>query len=80
MVIARFLRYADRERIMRNTFKLKNTDFTIYDDIPKELIASQRADCQPFMKLGKQERGWLLASPNQINYLLMANLSLRYDY
>jgi len=38
MVIAHFLRYADRERIMRNTFKLKNTDFTIYDDIHKELI------------------------------------------
>ena len=27
-----------RERVMRNAFKLKNTDFTIYDDIPKELI------------------------------------------
>ena len=38
MVIARFLRYADRERIMRNAYRLKNTDFTIYDDIPKELI------------------------------------------
>ena len=38
MVIARSLRYADRERIMRNAYKLKNTDFTIYDDIPKELI------------------------------------------
>ena len=38
MIIARFLRYADRERTMRKAFKLKNTDFTIYDDIPKELI------------------------------------------
>lgn len=38
MIIARFLRYVDRERVMRNAFKLKNTDFTIYDDIPKELI------------------------------------------
>ena len=38
MVFARFLRYADRDRIMRNAFKLKNTDFTIYDDIPKKLI------------------------------------------
>ena len=32
------------------------------------------------MKLGKQERGQLLASANQINYLLMVNLSLKYDY
>ena len=37
MVMARFLRYADRERIMRKALKLKNTDFTIYY-IPKELI------------------------------------------
>ena len=26
------------DKVMRNAFKLKNTDFTIYDDIPKELI------------------------------------------
>ena len=32
MVIACFLRYADKVRIMRNAYKLKNTDFTIYDD------------------------------------------------
>ena len=38
MVIALFLRFADRERIMRNAYKLKNKDFTMYDDIPKELI------------------------------------------
>ena len=38
MVIVHFLWYADRERIMRNAYELKNTDFTIYDDIPKELI------------------------------------------
>ena len=39
MIIARFLRYVDRERVMRNAFKLTiNTDFTIYNDIPKELI------------------------------------------
>ena len=38
MVIAHFLRYADRERIMRNAYTLKNTDYTIYDDIPKDLI------------------------------------------
>ena len=65
---------------MRNSYKLKNTDFTIYDDIPKELIDLRRNTCQLFMKLGKQERGQLFVSPNQINYLLMANLSLRYDY
>ena len=38
MVIAHFPRYADRERIMRNAYTLKNTDYTIYDDIPKDPI------------------------------------------
>ena len=38
MIIARFLRYADRERAMKNAFKLKETDFKIFEDLPKELF------------------------------------------
>ena len=30
--------YADRERVMRNTFKLKNTNFTIYVEIFKNVL------------------------------------------
>ena len=37
MIIARFLRYSDREKVIRCTYKLKGTDFKIYEDIPKEL-------------------------------------------
>ena len=57
MVIARFLRYVDRERIMRNAFKLKNTDFTIYDNIPKELIDLRKKQIPAFheaRKVGKR--------------------------
>ena len=50
MVIARFLRYADRERMMRNAYKLKNTDFTIHDDIPKELIDLRKKHMPAFHK------------------------------
>ena len=52
MVIARFLRYVDRERIMRNAFKLKNTDFTIYD-IPKELIDLRKKQMPAFREARK---------------------------
>ena len=52
MVIARFLRYVDRERIMRNAFKLKNTDFTIYD-IPKELIDLRKKQMPAFHEARK---------------------------
>ena len=37
MIIARFLRYSDREKVIRRAYKLKNTTFKIYEDIPKEL-------------------------------------------
>ena len=53
MVIARFLRYVDRERIMRNASKLKNTDFTIYDDIPKELIDLRKKQMPAFHETRK---------------------------
>ena len=37
-IIARFLRYKDKERIMEQASKLlRGKDFAIFDDIPKEL-------------------------------------------
>ena len=53
MIIARFLRYADRERVMRKAFKLKNTNFTIYDDIPKELIELRKKHMPAFREARK---------------------------
>jgi len=73
MIIARFLRHADRERVMKNAFKLKETDFKIFEDLPKELF-SLRSICLPFMKPRKQGRKRFLANPNRINCLLMVSL------
>ena len=53
MVIARFLWFTDRERVMRNAYKLKNTDFTIYDDIPKELIDLRKKHMPAFHEARK---------------------------
>ena len=36
-IIARFLRYSDRERVFKCGRKLKDTNFKMFEDIPKEL-------------------------------------------
>ena len=42
-IIARFLRYSDRERVIRQGFiKLKGTSFRVLEDFPKEIIESRR--------------------------------------
>lgn len=42
-IIARFLRYSDRERIFRCGRKLKNTHYKMYEDIPRELHDLRKA-------------------------------------
>lgn len=57
MIITRFFRYADQERVKGNAFKMKNTYFTIYDDIPKELIELRKKHMPAFRearKVGKK--------------------------
>ena len=36
-IIARFFRYSDRERVFKCGRKLKDTNFKMFQDIPKEL-------------------------------------------
>ena len=62
---------------MRNAYKLRNTDFMIYDKL-KELIDLRKKHMPAFHEAGKAGKGQFLVSPNQINYLSMANLCLRY--
>ena len=53
MIIARFLRYADRERVMKNAFKLKETDFKIFEDLPKELFSLRKKYLPAFYEVKK---------------------------
>ena len=53
MIIARFLRYADRERVMNNAFKLKETDFKIFEDLPKELFSLRKKYLPAFYEAKK---------------------------
>ena len=53
MIIARFLRYADRERVMKNAFKLKEMDFKIFEDLPKELFSLRKKYLPAFYEAKK---------------------------
>lgn len=52
-IIARFLRYSDRERVMSSARKLKGTGFGISPDLPKEIL-DRRKELMP--KFNKQKK------------------------
>ena len=41
-ILARFLRFQDRERILRRGFKLKGTEYMMLQDFPQEIIEKRR--------------------------------------
>ena len=41
-ILARFLRYQDRETVLRAGFKLTDTEYMILQDFPKEIIERRR--------------------------------------
>ena len=48
-IIARFLRYADREMVLHQARKtLKNKDFSVFEDIPKELYKLRKSQSRKF--------------------------------
>ena len=54
IIIARFLRLANRERVMKSAFKLKETDSKIFEDLPKELISLRRRYLPAFYEAKKE--------------------------
>ncbi|XP_068756607.1 uncharacterized protein [Montipora capricornis] len=49
-IIARFLRYPDREEVMANARKLKGKNYGISADLPKEIMERRRKKMQRFKK------------------------------
>jgi len=65
VIIAQFLRYGDRELIFSKANKLKDTEYRISTDLPKEIVYRRKLKSK---KLVKQP---FSAELNLINYLLM---------
>ena len=54
-IIARFLRFSDREKVLRAGFKInKNTNFKVLEDYPQEIITRRRAQMSKLMKAKKK--------------------------
>ena len=55
-IIARFLRYSDRERVLSCGKKLKNTQYKMYEDIPRELQALRKPQIEKLKQARKEGR------------------------
>ena len=68
LIIALFLRYACRERVMKSAFKLKKTDFKIFEDLPKEPISLRKKYLPAFYKAKKagKEAVFSKSEPNKL--------------
>ena len=55
-IIARLLRYSDRERVLRCGKKLKNTQYKMYEDIPRELQALRKPQIEKLKQARKEGR------------------------
>jgi hypothetical protein len=53
-IIARFLRYSDREKVAGNAFRLKGTNKFVFPDFPKEIQESRKRQLHK-LKKAKQE-------------------------
>ena len=42
IIIARLLRFSDRERVLKCGLKLKDTGYKMYEDLPKEIHKMQK--------------------------------------
>ena len=70
-IIARFLRYGDRELIFAKANKLKDTEYRISADLPKEIVIEGNYSQRSWWKQGKLVRQPFSTALNLINYLLI---------
>ena len=65
-ILARFLRYSDREEVLQLARrKLKDSDFAVYEDIPKELYDIRKAQRHK-VKAAKKKVAFSKAQPDRL--------------
>ena len=58
-IIARFLRYADRERVLHQARKtLKNKGFSMFEDIPKEVLLQVKKVAEQKVQRSLKDKGY----------------------
>jgi len=67
-ILARFLRFSDRERVLKHARNLKDTPYAIHEDLP---IRDRRMSVAANEEIEEGQRKWsncpLLVVPNQTN-------------
>ena len=69
-IIARFLKYPDREIIMSYASKLKGKDFGISVDFPKEIVERRKKKMQQFKKAKDDGKLAYFSRAEPVNCLL----------
>ena len=67
-IIVRFLRFPDRERVLKSAYQLKGTIYRIMEDFPKEIIEARRK-LIPLLKQAKSDgkrAGFSKAMPDKL--------------
>ena len=75
-IIARFLRYRDRERAMSNARKLKGKNLEYLQTCLKKLLIEEKSCCQSFLLQRRRANRPILVGLSQINCLSMADYLL----
>ena len=78
-ILARFLRYQDRETVLRAGFGLKDTEYMILQDFPQEIIERRRKQ-MPKLKEAKKRSQKVSFSKSEPDKLLLASSFLRKGY
>ena len=80
-IIARFLRYSDREHTMTNAKKLKGTVHSISADLPKEIVDRRKGKMHRLKKkLKKRVSQLTLVGPNQtFSFLIVIQFNPRFQ-
>ena len=70
-ILARFLMYKDCQEILSLGHRLKDTNFQIFKDLPKEIISRRKAQMESFKTAKKHAVSFLHLSvnPSQISYI-----------
>ena len=69
-IIARFLKYPQREEVMSNARKLKGKNFGISPDPPSEILERTKKKMKQFKQAKEDVRPLVIVGRSRINFLL----------
>ena len=75
IIIACFLRFSDRERVFKCGRKLKDTEYKMYEDLPKEIHEKRKLQMEKLKSAGRMVNVLILVDRSLTNFTLTVNTS-----